>query len=245
MSHNYNKVVIDFFSGLDGWTQAFDDSWLIISVELNDQLEFTHRSNQHRLISNILNTNLINHIDSILSHYNFKYVDLILASPPCQSFSIASCSTHWTPPPERLPKTEKALLGNRLVLKTFEIIDYFNPSYFIIENPRGLLRKMPFMLQYNHFRHTIWLCQYNDIRAKPTDLWSNLHFFGWTPRPLCKNYRFNDGEIINRHCHHESARRGAKTGTQGLKGNALRSKLPFDLSKDISSFVGGLIDARP
>jgi len=31
------------------------------------------------------------------------------------------------------------------------------------------------------------------------------------------------------HCHHESARRGAKTGTQGKKGSYERSKIPLEL----------------
>ena len=46
-------------------------------------------------------------------------------------------------------------------------------------------------------------------------------------------YNKETGEIIDRHCHHESARRGAKTGTQGLKGNYERSKVPKELCEEI------------
>lgn len=35
------------------------------------------------------------------------------------------------------------------------------------------------------------------------------------------------------HCHHESARRGAKTGTQGKKGSYERSKIPLELCNDL------------
>ena len=41
--------------------------------------------------------------------------DIIWASPPCTTFSIASCSTHWTP--DKKPKTEKMPTG---ALKDFE-----------------------------------------------------------------------------------------------------------------------------
>jgi len=227
-----SKVVIDFFSGLDGWTQGFDNSWLIISVELNDKLDFPKlRSNQVRLMYDILDPNLQNVIWSILDEYGFNEIDLILASPPCQGYSIASCGTHWTPPPIREPKTEKAKLAVKMVKRTLSLIGILSPNWFIIENPRGLLRKMPFMDGLK--RKTIWLCQYDDFRAKPTDLWSNL-YNKWDPRPECKNYRYDEeGNIIDKHCNHESARRGATTGTQGVKGNALRSRLPLELSREV------------
>ena len=41
------------------------------------------------------------------------------------------------------------------------------------------------------------------------------------------------GNIINRHCHHESARRGARTGTQGIKGTYDRSKIPQQLCQEV------------
>lgn len=233
----YSKVVIDFFSGLDGWTQAFNDDWLIISVELNEKLDVQKRDNQIILHRDIMDPELESEIWDILLKHGFRWVDLILASPPCQAFSIASCSTHWTPPPIRLPKTEKAKKAVLMVKHTLALIEAFSPSIWFIENPRGLLRKMPFMDNSN--RVTIWLCKYGDIRGKPTDLWTNAIDNDWIPEPVCKNYKYdkNTGEIIDRHCHHEGARRGAKTGTQGLKGNALRSKLPYNLSKSVNDLM--------
>ena len=159
---------------------------------------------------------------------------IIWASPPCTTFSIASCSTHFTV--DKKPKTEKCLNGIQMVLKTLEIIEHFKPKYFYIENPRGLLRKMDFMQDIG-IRHTVTYCKYGDTRMKPTDIWTNNP--NWSPRPMCKNYKYNKkGEIINRHCHHESARRGAKTGTQGVKSskfsaNHERSKIPYQLCKEI------------
>ena len=78
-------------------------------------------------------------------------------------------------------------------------------------------------------RETVWYCQYGDNRAKPTDIWTNSK--NWKPRKMCKNYK--NGNIIDKHCHHESARRGAKTGTQGRKNSYFRSKIPNELCNEI------------
>ena len=104
--------------------------------------------------------------------------------------------------------------------ETLEILKHFNPKYFYIENPRGLLRKMDFM-QTEGIRHTVTYCQYGDKRMKPTDIWTNN--FNWIPKPMCKN---------GMPCH-ESAPRGSRTGTQGLKDNYERSKVPYELCQEI------------
>ena len=89
---------------------------------------------------------------------------------------------------------------------------------------------MEWMQEFN--RHTVWYCKYGDDRAKPTDIWTNSK--EWIPRPMCRNYKYDkEGNIINKHCHHESARRGAKTGTQGKKGSYNRSKIPQELCEEV------------
>jgi hypothetical protein len=150
--------------------------------------------------------------------------DIIWASPPCTTFSIASCSTHWTPDKE--PKTDACRKGIAIVKKTLEIINHFNPEFYYIENPRGLLRKMDFM--QNIPRTTITYCQYemhkpaHERRMKPTDIWTN-NLERWIPKRMCKN---------GAPCH-VSAPRGSRTGTQGLKGNFERSRIPDQLCFEI------------
>lgn len=152
--------------------------------------------------------------------------DIIWASPPCTFFSVASIGTHWNE--DHTPKTIEAIKGVAMVKKTLEIIKHFNPKYYYIENPRGKLRKLEVMKGIP--RTSVWYCKYNDTRAKPTDIWSNnirslFNPDGWNPRPQC----FND----NAKCHHESAPRGSKGGTQGLKNNYERSKIPKELIIEI------------
>ena len=145
--------------------------------------------------------------------------DVIWASPPCTTFSIASCGTHWTP--DRQPKTKACEEGIEYVKKTMSLIRELNPKYFMVENPRGILRKLD--LIDSNLLNTIWYCTYGDERAKPTDIWTNLK--EWKPRPVCWNG--------NKGCHHAPAPRGSKTGTQG-RGNAYeRSKVPEQLCNEI------------
>jgi len=155
------------------------------------------------------------------------------ASFDCRTYSIASCSSHRNPI-DKSPTSPYAIKCDRVnqhVLAMFEYWLKVNPNFiFWIENPRGNLRKMPWMKEFK--RHTVWYCQYGDDRAKPTDIWTNS--VTWIPKPMCKNYRYDSlGNVIDRHCHHEPARRGAKTGTQGRKGSYERSKIPNQLCAEI------------
>ena len=146
--------------------------------------------------------------------------DIIWASCPCTAFSVAAIGKNWTKlGDDYLPKNPRAEFGLKLVQKTLEIIQHFNPTYFFIENPRGMLRKMPIMADLP--RQGVTYCQYGDTRMKPTDIWTNSP--KWIPRPMCKN-----GDPC-----HVAAPRGSKTGTQGLKGSYERSKIPEDLCLEI------------
>lgn len=143
--------------------------------------------------------------------------DIIWASPPCTGFSVAAIGRNWNH--DKTPKTDSARLGILLVEKTIEIINYYNPTYWFIENPRGMLRKMPIMEQFK--RNSVTYCQYGDERMKPTDIWTNSD--AWNPRGMCKN-----GDPC-----HVSAPRGSRTGTQGMSNAYERSKIPSELCFEI------------
>ena len=170
--------------------------------------------------------------------------DVLWCSPPCTGFSVAAIGKNWVKGEVFTPKTDSARLGIELLDATLKLIDYYlklNPNLvWYIENPRGKMRKSPKLQpSENIIRHTVTYCQYGDKRMKPTDIFTNSNS-NWTPtRPMCMNYKYNKkGEIINRHCHHESAKRGSQTGTQGVKSskfsaNHERSKIPSQLCYEI------------
>ena len=120
----------------------------------------------------------------------FGMPDVIWASPwlPCTYFSVASIGHHWHK--DHTPKTLEALNGVKIIIHTKFIIELLEPKYFYIENPRGLLRKLPVITENRfmpeHARHTVWYCQYFNEekdtikRAKPTDIWTND--YNWNPR---------------------------------------------------------------
>jgi site-specific DNA-cytosine methylase len=175
------------------------------------------------LSSDINDFENISYVKNILE-FDYKEIDfkpdIIWASPPCTAFSVAALGHHWGGGANAyIPKTETALLGIEIAKKTLEIIEHYQPKYFFIENPRGLLRKMDFM--QNLPRKTISYCQYGDSRMKPTDIWTNN--FNWISRPICKN-----GEAC-----HEAAPRGSRTGTQGLSNAFERSKIPSLLCYEV------------
>ena len=113
-----------------------------------------------------------------------------------------------------------------IVAKTISLILSLNPKFWIIENPRGMLRKQPMMI--NLPRDTVTYCQYGLSIQKPTDLWNNLnHKF----KPMCKP---------GADCH-ERAMRSSRKGTQGIirnktydiKAAGLRAVVPPELCLEI------------
>jgi hypothetical protein len=148
--------------------------------------------------------------------------DMVWASPDCTTYTIAAISTHRN---GTEPKTDYAKKCDKVNQHFISLIKEWllvNPDMrFFIENPRGMLRKMPFMQEFK--RHTVWYCKYGDDRAKPTDIWTNSD--EWIPRAMCHNG--------NKDCHHQSAPRGSKTGTQGRKGSYDRSRIPEPLCVEI------------
>lgn len=185
--------------------------------------------------------------------------DLILASPPCEKFSVLQIGRHWTGPkdvPPHVPKTEEAKLALRLVERTRELIAELRPAFFVIENPRAKLRRLPVVADLE--RRTVTYCRLGERFNKPTDLWGGFPPSLVLPEPCrTKNtatvevdgfvWRLNeDGEPC-----HIAAPRGSTTGIQGV-GTLAALQVAIDgleLSpQDVSAlegagkFRGGLIE---
>jgi len=208
-------LVFDFFSGTGSSTQAFKDAGhTVISFENDSYFEASELVDVFELTAKRL-----------LAEYGQP--DFIWASPPCTAFSVASMGHHWGGGIRAYePKTEAAKVSQDLVAHTVQLIKDLNPTKgWLIENPRGMLRKLPVVDGLP--RTTVTYCQYGDGRMKPTDLWGVVP--NWIPRDMCKN---------GMPCH-EAAPRGAKTGTQGLKGARERSRVPYSLGEELLKVLEG------
>lgn len=168
----------------------------------------------------------------------FGVPDIIWASPDCTTYSIAGISHHryQENSGNLAPYSDYAKFCDTVNVHVLNLIRELKPKYYFIENPRGGMRKMDFMKGLP--RYTVTYCQYynredyphmtdeeaeNMRRMKPTDLWTNH------PKPkfktICKN---------GMPCH-VTARRGARTGTQGIKGKVDKSTIPTALCGHIVS----------
>lgn len=160
------------------------------------------------------------HSNDILER--FGKPDVIWASPDCTTYSVAAISHHRRKNQETGnldPVSEYAKYCDQVNQQVLALIEALEPIYWFIENPRGGMRKMSWIKGLP--RYTITYCQYGDTRMKPTDIWTNH------PNPQFKPMCHNGDSC------HERAPRGAKTGTQGLKGAIERSRIPAEFCKHI------------
>lgn len=210
-------LIFDLFAGTGSATKAFENAGhTVIKFDIDKRFQ-AERIDLMQITAKEL-------IDI------YGQPDFVWASPPCTTFSVASMGFHWVSGGANpTPRTDAARHGIELAKKAVHLVQELNPPLgFVIENPRGMMRKMPFMQQFR--RQTVAYCQYGLNRQKPTDLWSNLD---WTVKPMCKK-----GEPC-----HIAAPSGSTTGTQGMaKWKA--GVVPYELSKEICDVVHSHIVRR-
>jgi site-specific DNA-cytosine methylase len=201
-------VILELFAGTRSISKAFEKrGHKTYSIEWNKDFK---------------NIDLYEDINNVSSKDIIKLCgcvpDIIWASPDCTTYSISAISHHRK---KNLitnnldPVSEYAKFCDKTNKHVLNLIKELKPKYYFIENPRGGLRKMSFMQELP--RYTITYCQYGDKRMKPTDIWTNY------PKPNFKPMCHNGDKC------HESAPRGSKSGTQGLKNWKERSKIPEQL----------------
>lgn len=210
------KKLLELFAGTRSISKAFEaKGWATYSVEWDKKFK---------------NISLYADISTLTADQIIELCEgapnVIWASPDCTTYSVAGISHHRKLiDGEIVATSEYAQFCDRTNKHVLELIEELAPQYFFIENPRGALRKMPFMVDFENRtgakRYTVTYCQYGDDRQKPTDIWTNH------PAPM-----FKPACKPGANCH-VKAPRGSRTGTQGLKGKIDRAVIPAPLCEHI------------
>lgn len=199
--------VLDLFCGLGGWSAAFvDRGHEVVTVDSEPKFNPTICDDIRRL----------NPPDFTIPYGGF---DVILASPPCECFSVASIGYHWK---DHKPDV-KTLEAIGLVKHTLGLIYALLPKFWFLENPRGKLRTV-----IGNPPVTVYYPQYGENRLKPTDIW------GRHPKGF-KEMQITDTTLLD----YEKAPRGSKTGTQGIQRTEERAKIPYPLSLTVCKLCEG------
>lgn len=160
--------------------------------------------------------------------YDKNYFDIVWASPPCTNYS--KLQDGWL---GRVRKGElytkeiqekEMLEDDKLVLKTLEIIEYFNPELWFIENPASSkMKDRPFMINLPFY--LVDYCMYSDWGyRKRTRIWTNKK--DWEAK-LCNK---NCGNMVGKLHRNNLGNTERKLKTSGKSLTQLeRYRIPSDL----------------
>jgi len=204
--HSVRKLCLDLCSASGMFSQPFlERGWKVVRFDLDrkfEQVPFTYQID-------------VCDVDHALGFLDSLYLGIkptvIVASPPCERFSLA-CRMF----PKKGIKQALNIVG-----AVYEIIAELRPKYWIVENPKGRLRW--FLGKPNS---TVSLSDYGGKYKKPTDLWHNFML------PLVK------GEIPFEPSWTSTKNQGkGSTGLLRLRDPAKRAMLPKGLGEVILSVI--------
>ena len=187
--------ILELFSGTGSIGNTFaEQGWEVVSLDTDVKTDATI------------------HEDILTWDYTIYppgHFDVVWASPCCTQYSCA----------RRNARTPRNLtLADSLVLRSREIIDYYNPRVWFIENPQtGMLKDRPFMvgLPYTDLDY----CCYCDWGYKKrTRLWNNIGFQGdrCLGKGLCPNMQ---GQR-----HRATAQQGKNKTKNGMYGGMFQTQ---------------------
>lgn len=122
--------------------------------------------------------------------------------------------------------------ADALAEKCLEIIDYFKPTYWFLENPQtGLLKSRKFMIERNMPFIDVSYCQYGFTYRKQTRIWTNLK--GWAGKVCNKK----TCEMVKDNKHIGSAGNGRIKYTFKSFSQEEKYSMPPKLIKEIITVI--------
>jgi hypothetical protein len=210
---------LDLFSGTHSVGKVLESQGhSVISLDLKDAT---------------INTNIL---DWDYTEFSKDHFDYIHASPPCDTFSL--CRKSWIGRELKAHKgqvftrelfmKDQEAIGVPILNKTLEIIKYFNPKYFTIENPQpGDMKNYITDISFTDVDY----CMYGLPYKKRTRIWNNFGFKGKLCNKEC-------GYIVNGR--HTSNCGDPKNKINNFTNTTLRERyrIPEELIKDwINYFI--------
>lgn len=218
------RQCIDLFSGLEGWSEAFQDSpeWDVTTVDNDPE----HGAD---LCVDVME----------LQPGNLPDPDVVLASPPCPDFSVACIVDKWEHAedrrPKHLPRKPQIAESVAIVFRALWLVYELQPRFWFLENPQGMLRKwigVP--------TGQVHYCQYGEDFKKPTDLWGRhppMNYRRCPGKPQCGHVT-NPREV-------NTFRDESRTRAVDTTNSAERAKIPSGLSAAVLEAVETAFENPP
>ena len=122
-----NLNVVDMFSGCGGLSLGFQMAGYNIKGMIDFDEDSLETAEANNLAEHYLNLDLFkeNWLEKFLNQINFNEVDIIVAGPPCQGFSLTG--------PRKLDDKR-----NQLYKAVYDLVSKSKPKAFLIENVKGM-----------------------------------------------------------------------------------------------------------
>ena len=198
-------IIISLFDRTGNWSRPwFEAGYTVYQIDIQNEIQTDIMTWQYR-------------------HIPKDKVYCVLAAVPCTDFAYSG--EEWFPLKDRDGRTKKSC---DLVKKTMEIINYFDPDVWCIENPKGRIRVLnPEIGQVRCIFHPWQYAGYNDENPdserypKETWLYGQFAVPYTAPLQMLSKYRHTKWKD-------EFVSEVAPIGSQELKN--LRSVTPMGFS---------------
>ena len=209
------RTVLDLFSGLGGFSSAFEDAdgWTVVTADIEEEFD-------PDICADVRD----------LGPEDLPEPDVVLASPPCPRFSVACIQKIWHHDTERRPKhlPRKADVAQAIetVFHTLWLVYELQPDWWFMENPQGMLRTF-----IGEPVDQVHYCQYGGDFKKPTDLWGRhppMTYRKCSGAPAC--HVSNPREV-------NTFRDESRTRAVDSSNSAERAKIPYELSDAIRGSI--------